>query len=100
MSSKFNLSLSLAAGLIGGALSHYISPERVHAQAAAPAPKEIRAQRFTLVNESGAVLGTFSIDSELADGRPKGAPTIKLFDEDGREIWSAGGNMIRPLSHR
>ena len=51
MNRKLNVGLSLAAGLLGGFLTHYISPRLVHAQTQ-PAPiKEIRAQGFVLVNE-------------------------------------------------
>ena len=53
MDRKWNVGLSIAAGLLGGFLSHYISPVLVHEQAQA-APKEIRAQRFVLVNDSGS----------------------------------------------
>jgi len=77
---KRSIVLSLAAGLLGGAISHYLSPQLVHAQS--QAIKEFRAERFILVNEQGAVLGTLDHD--------KGMPSFKLFDEKGREIWSAG----------
>ena len=80
---KRNIVLSFAAGLLGGAMSHYLSPQLVHAQSRAP--KEIRAESFLLVNEQGAVLGTLSDES--------GRPSLKLFDERGREIWSAGGKI-------
>jgi hypothetical protein len=77
-----NVVLSFAAGLLGGAISHYaLSPQLVHAQS--QAIKEFRAESFILVNEKGAVLGTLSHD--------RGKPSLKLFDERGREIWSAGG---------
>jgi len=32
MNRKLNIGLSIAAGLLGGLLSHYISPALVHAQ--------------------------------------------------------------------
>jgi hypothetical protein len=50
MNRKLNLGLSIAAGLLGGFLSHYISPMPVHAQTQAAPPKEIRAQSFVLVD--------------------------------------------------
>jgi hypothetical protein len=55
---KLNVVLSLAAGLLGGAISHYLSPDLVHAQSQA----------------------------------------LKLFDERGREIWSAGGRINVPTA--
>jgi hypothetical protein len=98
MNRNLTLILAFAAGLLGGVLSRWITPTPVLAQAQAtppasstPVPKEIRAQRFTLVGEDGAVLGTFGNDSmmrERVNGRLRGNPTIKLFDESGKEIWS------------
>jgi hypothetical protein len=82
---KRNLALSLAAGILGGLISHQLSTPLVHAQAQPAAPKEIRAERFVLVNERGAVLGTLTEEA--------GRPSLKLFAADGREIWSAGGKI-------
>ena len=78
---KRNVVLSFAAGLLGGAISHYVSPQLVHAQS--QALKEFRAESFVLVNEKGTILGTLCNEG--------GRPSLKLFDERGREIWSAGG---------
>jgi hypothetical protein len=104
MNRTLNLTLALAAGLLGGLLSNYLTPTPVLAQTQSPAPvsKEIRAERFTLVNEDGVVLGTFGIDhGVLVNGKLRGNPMIKLFDENGHhEIWSAGGLGFRPLSQR
>ena len=80
---KRNVALSFAAGLLGGAISHYLSPQLVHAQS--QAPKELRAESFVLVNEKGTILGTLSDEG--------GRPSLKLFDDRGREIWSAGGKI-------
>lgn len=99
MNQKLTLALALLAGFAGGALSHYIAPAVVHAQT--QPPKEIRAQSFILVAPDGAILGTFSNDSHTRlDGKLTANPMIKLFDEKGREIWSAGGSPLRPLSQR
>jgi hypothetical protein len=116
MTRKLNFALSLAVGLLGGVLSRWIMPIPVLAQtpgqvppapspAATPVPKDIRAQRFTVVNADGRVLGTFGIDSGLVqertrNGSLRGNPTIKLFDETGKEIWTAGGAGFRTLSER
>lgn len=82
---KKSLVLSFAAALLGGIVSHYLSPQVVHAEAQNQLPKEIRAGKFLLVNEKGQVLGTFCDEG--------GRPSLKLFDESGREIWSAGGKI-------
>lgn len=87
---KRNIVLPLAAGLLGGILSHYalVTPP-VQAQSQAVPPREIRAQSFVLMNERGEIGGTFAFDDQ-------GRPVIQLFQR-GREIWRAGGNFIRPL---
>ncbi|HEY7680859.1 MAG TPA: hypothetical protein VIC04_10110 [Terriglobia bacterium] len=86
---KPNLTLSLAAGLLGGLLSHYalVAPS-VHAQAQTP-PEVVRAQSFVLMNERGEIGGVFRFDDQ-------GRPVIQLF-HDGREIARLGGRVIRPL---
>jgi hypothetical protein len=81
-----NIVLSFAAGLLGGAISHYLSPQLVHAQSSGPS--EFRAERFVVVNDKGAVLGTLSNEG--------GRPCLKLFDGHGREIWSAGNQTSVP----
>lgn len=82
---KKSIFLSFAAGLLGGVVSHYFSPQPVHAQSQPAPPKEIRAASFVLVNEKGTVLGTLAEDA--------GRPSLKLFDQQGREIWSVGGKI-------
>ena len=79
---KLNVALALAAGFVGGALSHYLAPAPVRAEALPPVPAEVRARSFLLVNEYGSVIGKFT----AARG---GRPSIRLFDPTGREIWSA-----------
>jgi hypothetical protein len=86
--------LSLAAGILGGILSHYAWMQPVLAQSQA-APSEVRAQSFALVNDKGEVQAVFSSE-EAKDGRS----TVKLLDRNGREIWSAGGPQVRPLGSR
>ena len=84
-----NIALSLAAGLLGGLLSHYafvVLP--VQAQSPAP-PRSVTSQSFVLMNDKGEVGGTFSFNDE-------GKPVIQLF-EHGRPTWSAGGKVMRPL---
>lgn len=83
MNRKMHLGLSLAAGLLGGLLSHYVAPEMVHAAQVAPAPppKEVRAENFVLVNGDGSPAGLFGFDLN-------GRPIIKLFDRTGKVVWS------------
>jgi hypothetical protein len=80
---RLTLTLSLAAGLLGGIFSRYVSP--MPAQAQEVAPTEIRAQKFTLVDQNGTVRGVFTVDNPVPKG---GHPVIKLFDLGGREVWS------------
>lgn len=90
---KLNLGLSIAAGLLGGFLSHYVSVRPVHAQTQAPAPKELRAQSFVVVNDKGEIQGV------LTFGEPRGDRTsVRIYDGKGREILAAGGDQLRPLS--
>ena len=92
MNRKLNLGLSLAAGLLGGILSHYISPALVHAQSQTIPPKEITAQSFVLVNEQGTPAGIFGFDKD-------GGASIKLIDKAGKVLWSATGKPnLTPLS--
>jgi hypothetical protein len=104
MNRILTLTLSLAAGLLGGTLSRCVTPTTVFAQAQLTAPKEIRAQRFTLVDENGRTRGVFAIESpapingvEIKGG---GNAIIKLFDNSGREIFHAGPPSTRQLSQR
>jgi hypothetical protein len=83
MNRKLNLSLTFAAGLVGGLLSHYILPAPVLAQSGAP--KQITAQSFVLVDEKNNTVGTFKPLQ-----KPDEPPTVILIDKDGRELWRAG----------
>lgn len=90
---KLNLGLSIAAGLLGGVLSHYVWIQPVQAQNQAPAPKEVRAESFVVVNDKGDVQGV------LTFGEPtNGRTNVKIYDAKGREIFTAGGDQLRPLS--
>jgi hypothetical protein len=97
------VALALAAGLLGGMLTRYIAPPTAYAQNPAPqtAPAAIRAQSFVLVDQSDQTIGTFSVvPGPLGPfGRPI-LPRIVLRDFGGREIWSAGGSPMQPLTIR
>jgi hypothetical protein len=90
MSTRLILTLSLSAGLVGGVVSHYISPQLVQAQGQPAVPREIRAQSFVLIDAQGAAVALFGFD-------PKGQPIIKLLDERGRTVWSTIPS-VRPPS--
>jgi hypothetical protein len=91
------VALALAAGLLGGMLTRYIAPPSAHAQN--PAPAEIRAQSFVIVDQSDHAVGTFSVAAGPLGpfGRPI-FPRIVLKDFNGRDIWSAGGSGLQPLT--
>lgn len=83
MTHKLNLGLSLAVGLLGGCLSHYVAPEMVHAAQIAP-PKQIKAQSFVLVTNDGSTAGIFGFDQQ-------GRPDVILYDNTGKVVWSTRG---------
>ena len=84
MNRKLNLGLSLAVGLLGGLISRYISPELVHAQTETVPAKEIKAERFVLVNEDGSPAGLFGFDQD-------GKANVILLDKTGKLVWNASG---------
>ena len=98
-----NVALALAAGLLGGMLTRYIAPPTAYAQNQAPGtvPAEIRAKSFVLVDQSDRAIGTFSaVPGPIG---PLGRPILLrmvLRDFNGREIWSAGGSALQPLTTR
>jgi hypothetical protein len=83
MTTKWNVALSLSAGLLGGLLSHWLWPAPAYAQVQVHPPAVIQAQSFALVDSNGNVMGTFSADRSLT-----GKTHIKLT-ASGQEIWSA-----------
>jgi hypothetical protein len=90
MNRTATVALALSAGLMGGLFARYIGPDAVHAQAQTPAPKEIRAQSFVLVNDQGVAFGLMGFD-------PQGHPIIKLVGESGHTIWSTGPMSVLRL---
>jgi hypothetical protein len=96
MNRKLNVAIALIAGLVGGFASRYLTPTPVFAQAQAPIPKEIKAQKFVIVNEEGQALGVFGFDRN-------GTPMVNLTDENGRTFWSTQPSILRqpePLNRR
>jgi hypothetical protein len=64
MSTKTTFALALAAGFLGGIISQHITPPRVFAQSPSPAPKEIRAESFVIVDANGKPRGAFGISEK------------------------------------
>jgi hypothetical protein len=62
MSPRTTLMLALAAGFIGGIVSQHLALMPVLAQAPTPAAKEVRAEKFVIVDENGLPRGAFGID--------------------------------------
>ena len=90
MNRQLNLGLSLAAGLLGGLLSHYSSVKPLLAQYPTASAKELSAQAFILVNDKGVPFGLFGFDAE-------GNAIIRLQDRSGKVIWSTKASP-RPLA--
>ena len=104
--------LALVAGLLGGMATHYIAPPVALAQNQPPARRDLRAQSFTLVDQSDRNLATFSAEpvrqptivpnprsrNPNQTTQPVPEMRIVLRDANGREIWSAGSEpQLRPL---
>jgi hypothetical protein len=89
---KLDLAIVLAAGLVGGVLSHYLAPTPALAQTQTLPPREVVAQSFTLADATGKVIGTF---------KPSYGPlpTVVFVDPNGREIWRAG-TSVKVLSDK
>jgi hypothetical protein len=108
MNKTLTVALALAVGLLGGLLTRYIAPPATSAQTQAPVTTpvttEIRAQRFTLVDSSDHTLGVFTAEpaSKAVNPYPGGRTPMRIVlrDSNGREIWSAGGSGIRPVTER
>jgi hypothetical protein len=95
---NLTLVLALAAGLLGGFLSRYITPQSVYGQAQTPNTVEIRSQRFSIVDSQGRVVGTFTGEITRAPAPDERLlPRVALVDPTGRELWSAGGSKLKPL---
>ena len=94
---NWTIILALAAGLLGGILSRYVTLPSVHAQAQPPNAFEIKSQRFSIVDAQGRVVGTFTGAVTERPGAPI-LPRVALVDPEGHELWSAGGNGFKYLS--
>lgn len=102
MNKKIKIALAVVGGFLAGTL-YQRTPVSVHAQTSAAAPKELRAQSFVFVNSQGVTVGTLLFDEPRSGTTRIDEPglsrsRIRLVDPSGNEIWSAGGNPIRPLA--
>jgi hypothetical protein len=113
MSKLVTIAVAVAAGSVGGLITRYLAPPVASAQTVT---KEIRAQSFVLVDPAGNTSGTFTYeplyppppppppspngpDLRFRSAPPRGSRgRIVLRDSTGREIWSAGGSGLIPLS--
>jgi Mn2+/Fe2+ NRAMP family transporter len=86
----FNVTLSIAAGMLGGTVAPYIFPSTsVHAQAQI-APKTLEAGTLRLVNEAGHVAGSLTINAA-------GSGVVTMFDADGNVIFTSDNKpVIKP----
>jgi hypothetical protein len=82
MNTKATVALAFAAGLTGGIVSQRIINTPVYAQELTPATKEIRAEKFVLVDDNGLPRGAFGI------GTKDGWPTLEVIDKKGH-LWRA-----------
>jgi hypothetical protein len=94
MSPKTTIALALAAGFLGGTLSQRLVP--VHAQ---DIPQEIRAHKFTLVDDQGVTRGVFGF---YIDDKGARHPDIELLSARGHVITPGGAytkGMLLPATH-
>ena len=97
MNRNLTLVSALAAGFLGGFLSRSVTLPPVHAQTRPADALEVRAQRFSVVDSKGRVIGTFAgAITKEPNGRERSQ--IDLLDPTGRELWSAGGNGFKTLA--
>lgn len=89
----FSVTLSIAAGLLGGTIAQYILPATsVHAQAQILAPKTLEAGTFRLVNEAGHLAGSLTINAA-------GSGVVTMFDADGKVIFTSDNKpIVKPAS--
>jgi len=86
---KANWILCLAAGIIGGVVSHFAWIQPVHAQAFRPqVPQELRAQQFVIVDEKDKTYATLGVTEQ------NGREVFEIIGKDGQVIAKAGGSLL------
>jgi hypothetical protein len=88
---KANWMLCLAAGIIGGVVSHYAWAPSVSAQIVGQ-PRQVRAQEFVITDEHNQTEATLTV-TEV-----RGREVFEILGNDGQVIWSAGGGLVHPLA--
>ncbi len=87
MRTNLTIALAMAAGFLGGLVSRYWMPAPVYAQTQTPAPAEILARKFVVVDENGKPRGVFGIEAN-------GAPVIEIANGQGHVFvtrWYGAG---------
>jgi hypothetical protein len=82
MNTRATVVLAFAAGLTGGIVSQRIINTPIYAQVPTPTTREIRAEKFVLVDDNGLPRGAFGI------GTKDGWPTLEVTDKKGY-LWRA-----------
>lgn len=77
MNAKATVTLAFAAGLTGGIVSQLAVSTAARAQEPSPLPKEIRAEKFVIVDENGSPRGAFGIRDK------DGWPILEVIDKKG-----------------
>ena len=95
MTTRWSVGLSLAAGLVGGTITHWVFPAAASAQGRPPAV--IQAQSFALVDSNGKVIATLS--GNAVSGPT--TPAVTITTPDGQVIFRAPEVvMAHPLVNR
>jgi hypothetical protein len=79
MNRKLNVTVAVVAGLLGGLVSRYLTPIPVFAKVQAPIPREIRAQKFVIVNEQGAAQESSGLTATVSPWSSLPMRTVERF---------------------
>ena len=88
MNTRFIIPLAVAAGFAGGVASQCLG-RAVHAQS--PMALEIRAQKFILIDKTGAPRGVFGVESN-------GNPEVEIKNAKG-EVLACGFQRWAVMHH-
>jgi len=84
----FNVTVSIAARFLGGAVVPYCLPEHlIQTQPQILAPKTLEAGTFRLVNEVGHLAGSLTINAA-------GSGVVTMFDADGKVIFTSDNKPV------
>jgi len=91
----------MAAGVVGGVVSRFITPQPALAQDQPSTTKEIRVQSVVLVDPSDNPVGTLTTEAVLArwvskDSKGKSVSrVIVLRGPDGQVLWRPDGDGVK-----